>query len=105
MAQVYKGAGTAVAKLPGIQPELDKAASGILARAKARAAAHVDEGNYLASLQVRSVPGRKGVRDRLVESTHPASVAIEYGHWHDTKKGKIFVPGQYILKGAIKGGA
>lgn len=104
MAQVYKGAGTKVAKLPGIQPELDKAAAAILARAKSRAASHVDTGGYLSSLQVRSVPGRKGVRDRLVESTHPASVAIEFGHLNYTKKGAVFVPGQYILKGAIKGG-
>lgn len=104
MAQVFDGAGTKVAKLPGIQPELDKVASEILARAKARATPHVDEGDYLASLQVRSVPGRKGVRDRLVESTHPASVAIEFGHLNYTKKGAVFVPGQYILKGAIKGG-
>lgn len=104
MAHVYDGTGIKLAKLPGVQAEVDKAAAGILARAKARAAAHVDTGDYLDSLQVRNVKGRKGVRDRLVESTHPASVAIEFGHLNSTKKGAVFVPGQYILKGAIKGG-
>lgn len=105
MAKVFDGTGIKLAKLPGVQAEVDKAAAAILSRAKARAATHVDTGDYLDSLQVRNVKGRKGVRDRLVESTHPASVAIEFGHLNYTKKGAVFVPGQYILKGAIKGGA
>lgn len=104
MAHVYDGTGIKLAKLPGVQAEVDKAAAAILSRAKARAATHVDTGDYLDSLQVRNVKGRKGVRDRLVESTHPASVAIEFGHRNHTKNGEVFVPGQYILMGAIKGG-
>ena len=40
MAKVYKGVGVKLARLPGVQPELDKAAAAILARAKGLAAQH-----------------------------------------------------------------
>ncbi|QGJ94142.1 hypothetical protein QEH32_gp10 [Corynebacterium phage EmiRose] len=98
MAQVYKGAGTKIAKLPGVQAALSTASGEVLARAQAAASEHVETGGYLSSLEVISVPGKKGVTDRMVVANHPASVAIELGH--RTKSGKV-VPGQHILNKAI----
>ena len=100
MAQVFKGAGTKIAKLPGVQPVLDTAAAGVLARATANASAHVDTGEYLSKLHVQPVRGKKGVRDRLVVAGHPAAISIEYGHL--SRNRSTFVPGQYILTRAIK---
>lgn len=102
MAQVFKGAGTKVAKLPGIQPLLDAAASAILARAAANAAAHMDTGSYASSLRVHTVPGKKGVMDRLVVAEDPAAVHIEYGHLSGGKTPQ-WVPGQFILTKSIGG--
>lgn len=98
MAQVYKGAGTKVAKLPGIQPELDKAARTILNRAKGLAARRADSGRYLRSLNAVTVPGKKGVKDRLVYSSDPGAIPIEFGHI--SRSGK-WVPGQRILLSAL----
>lgn len=98
MAQVYKGAGTKIAKLPGVQPVLQAAAEELKAKAAALAAEHVETGAYASSLEVRTVPGKKGVKDRLVIADDPASAIIEFGHL--TKKG-TWVEGQYILSRAL----
>lgn len=104
MAVVYKAAGTRVAKLPGLQPVLQAEALAILATAKALAASHTDTGAYSASLTVKSVPGRKGVRDRLVVANDKAAIHIEYGHLRVQENGKpVWVPGQYILTRALTG--
>lgn len=104
MALVFKGAGTKVAKLPGIQPLLQAEAVAIMAAAKALASAHKDTGAYSASLQIKTVPGRKGVKDRLVLANDKAAVHIEYGHLQVPKSGKpVWVPGQFILTRAYTG--
>ena len=98
MAQVYGGAITGLLKEDGVQAELTVAAEGILQRAEELAAQHIDSDRYRSSLRVRNVPGKSGVRDRLVESTDPGAVPIEYGH---LTRGGRYVPGQYILTRAI----
>lgn len=98
--RVYRGSGTKVAKLPGVQAELDKGAQKVLARAKANAAAHFKTGAYAASLGVAVVPGRNGVKDRMVYSSDPAAVPIEFGHV--AANGRV-VPGQRILLNALYG--
>lgn len=100
MAQVFAGAGTKVAKLPGVQPELDKAARSILNRAKGLAARRADSGAYLRSLNAMAVPGKKGVTDRIVYSSDPGSIPIEFGH---VSKSGQWVPGQRILLRALYG--
>ena len=100
MAEVYKGVGTKLAKLPGLQPVLQDTAEDIKAKAVALASGHRDTGAYASSLKVQSVPGKKGVTDRLVIADDPASVPIEFGHL--TKSGK-WVEGQYILTRALYG--
>lgn len=104
MAEVYKGTGTKIARLPGIQPELDKAAAAILARAKAGAAARANTTRYLNSLKTGTTPGRSGVVDREVYSDDPGAVAIEFGHLSRGKHGATWVPGQRILLNALYGG-
>jgi hypothetical protein len=105
MAQVFKGAGQKVAKLPGLQPVIQSAAMGILARARALAGGQADTTAYMSSLHVVPTPGRRGVTDRLVVAGDPAAVHIEYGHLATRKDGgATWVPGQYILTRAINGG-
>lgn len=98
--KVFKGSGTQVAKLPSVQPLLDRGAAKILAKAKQNAAVHFKTGEYSNSLGVASVPGKKGVVDRMVYSTDPAAVPIEFGH---LTKGGRFITGQRILLNALYG--
>lgn len=107
MAQVYKGAGTKVAKLPGIQPLLDKAA----ARIKAAAVSNISStsagstGAYASSLEVRKVRGKKGVMDRLVVANDSGAIHIEYGHLEGGQGGSpTWVPGKFPLTNAIRMG-
>ena len=107
MAQVFKGAGTKVAKLPGIQPLLDKAAT----RIKAAAASNISSssagstGAYASNLEVRKVRGKKGVMDRLVVANDPGALSIEYGHLQGDPGGSpTWVPGKFPLTNAIRMG-
>lgn len=100
MATVYKGTGLKMAKLPGVQGALDVAAARVMARAKANIAGHTDTGHYAASLHVQTVPGRSGVKDRLVVAGDPAAIAIEYGHF--ARDGKTYVAGLHPLGKAIR---
>ncbi len=103
MATVYSGVGTKMAKLPGVQPLLEEGAQKIKAKAEANAAAHRKTGRYSGAFRVRAVPGKKGVVDRIVENTHPAANAIEFGHravGRDGEPGR-FVPGQFNLTRAL----
>ena len=106
MAKVYKGAGTKVARLPGIQPELDVAAMKVMLRAKAEAAASIRTGHYESSFEIKRVPGKRGVTDRLVVNNDEGSVAIEYGHVTPASRRSPgrFVPGKFILTRAVNGG-
>lgn len=103
MANVYDGTGVKIARLPGIQTELDGAAAEILARAKAGAARHADTKHYLKSLKMGPISGPRGVVDREVYSDDPAAIAIEFGHLAKGKRGVAWVPGQRILLNALYG--
>lgn len=102
MAEVYKGTGTKVAKMPGIQPHLDAAAAVVAARAKAIAAEYTDTGAYGRSIGVESVPGKKGVVDREVFADDPAAIPLEFGYVTRGKRPRA-VPGRYILTRAMNG--
>ena len=104
MATVYNGTGAKIARLPGVQPELDVAAGKILAKAKTLAAQHVDSSAYLNSLKMGTVAGRSGVVDREVYSDDPGAVAIEFGHLATGKKGATWVQGHRVLLNALYGG-
>ena len=109
MATVNKNAGVVVARIVGRDPIMDQVAGKLLAKAVGRASRHVKTGSYIRSLKIANVPGKKGVRDRLVYSDDPAALSIEYGH-AQRRRGDhgrnsadfVFVPGQFILSGAIR---
>lgn len=103
MANVYKGTGVKIARLPGIQPELDKAAASVLSRAKGLAAQRANTTQYLNSLKSGTTPGKSGVVDREVYSDDPGAIAIEFGHLAGGKRGATWVPGQRILLNALYG--
>lgn len=108
MATVHRGAGTRVAKLPGIQPLLDAAAVKIKSAAAANVSASsgASTGAYASSLEIRKVRGKKGVMDRLVVANDPGAVHIEYGHLEGGEGGHpTWVPGKFPLTRAIRGGA
>lgn len=101
MAKVYKGTGTKVAKLVGKTAPMDAAAEKVQAKAEANAATRRDTGAYSGSFKTTSVPGKKGVTDRMVYNSHPAAVAIEFGHFTG-EEGGSWVPGQFNLIRAAK---
>ena len=102
MAEVYKWVGTGVARMAGNDPEMDRVAHMVLTIATARAVAHRLTGDYISKLGVKNVPGKKGVRDRLVFAGDKAAYSIEWGHWAPRKgaPGATWVPGQHIMGGA-----
>lgn len=102
MAKVFKGTGTKVAKLPGIQPSLDGAARDVLNRAKALASRRRDTGMYMRSLFAVPTRGEKGVIDRLVIAGDPAALPIEFGALVGEEDPK-FIPGQFIMTRAGSG--
>lgn len=107
MAVVFKNVPNMVARIAGDDIEMDVAAHKLLALAKARAMKHRLTGAYISQLKVENVAGKKGVRDRLVVAGDKAAMSIEYGHAvrtsnDDPSKADFkWVPGQYILTGAI----
>lgn len=104
MARVHKSASVKVAKLAGVQAQLDVHAQKIRARAAANAATAAETGEYSSKFEVEVVQGKKGVMDRLVTNTHPASSAVELGHFAEKADGSTgqFVPGRFDLIRAIK---
>lgn len=104
MAWVDPEAGAMLARMPGVQPLLDAGAEKIRAKAEANAKQHFRTGRYSGAFEVRKVPGKKGVQDRVVENTHHAANSIEFGHFADGKDGRPgkFVPGQFNLTRAAQ---
>lgn len=107
MGTVYATAGPEAAKIAGRSPEMDAAAAKTKAVVLALAAGHTKTGNYARNVRSANVRGKNGVRDRLVETTDPAAVSIEFGHWWVTPEGKrikwikglfIFVRARGIVK-------
>lgn len=103
MAEVYRWVPQGVARMAGNDPEMDRVAHELMAIVIARAVRHRLTGDYISKLSVKSVPGKKGVRDRLIVAADKAAYSIEWGHWAPKKglPGARWVPGQHILGGAI----
>lgn len=103
MAEVYKHVPNEVARMVGNDSVMDETAHSLMAIVIRRALAHRLTGDYIDHLHVKNVPGKKGVRDRIVEATDKAAYSIEWGHWSPRKgePGAVWVPGQHILGGAV----
>lgn len=102
MAEVYKNAAIIAARIAGNDSIMDEVAHRLLAAAIRRAVAHRLTGDYLSNLGVANVPGKKGVRDRIVYAKDKAAWSIEWGHTVTRGDGTSYwLPGQHILGGAI----
>lgn len=110
MATVYAWVPNGVARMAGRSDEMDHVAHKLYRLALGRAQSHRLTGMYISKLSVKEVPGKKGVRDRMVIAGDIAAMSIEYGHavrfnrGSDAPKNSYnfkWVPGQYILTGAI----
>lgn len=108
MAEVYAWVPVGVAKMAGNNSEMDDVADRLKRISFALALNHRLTGAYLAQLHTKNVAGKKGVRDRLVVAGDKAAMSIEYGHAVRIKNAGRneynfkWVPGQYILTGAIR---
>lgn len=105
MATVIKGRrlNGMVAGIAGLDPEMDLAAAKVLARIEAVASRHDKSGDFASSFRVSRVKYH-GVTDRMVESTDPAALSIEYGHMtRSSKKRRLrkWVPGLKIVNEAV----
>lgn len=109
MATVYSWVPQGVARMAGNDQEMDRVAKKLYTLARARAEQHRLTGVYISKLSIKNVPGKKGVRDRMVIAGDKAAMSIEYGHTVRIRRKDImkngpeyrWVPGQYILTGAI----
>jgi hypothetical protein len=89
--------------MAGNSEEMDVVARALMFIVKRRARAHQLTGDYMGRLSVKNVPGKKGVRDRVVAADDKAAYSIEWGHFSPRKgePGATWVPGQHILGGAV----
>lgn len=102
MAEVYAWVPNGVARMVGNDSVMDEVAHKVLAIVEARALAHRLTGEYISQLSVANVPGKKGVRDRMIFAGDKAAYSIEWGHTVTRRDGTSYwLPGQHILGGAI----
>lgn len=104
MAQVYKSAGIAAARVAGEMPEMDSAMNEVEGAVRAEAARHSRTGAFARSIRSGRVKGKKGVTDRLVWSEDSAAWSIEFGHLAG-KRGspnRRPVPGKHVFANAVK---
>lgn len=102
MAEVFRWVPNGVARMAGNDPEMDRVARLVLFTAKQRARQHMLTGDYIGKLTARNVPGKKGVRDRMIFAGDKAAYSIEWGHTVRRKDGTSYwLPGQHILGGAV----
>lgn len=98
MAYVNRMVHLPVSIMVGESSEMDHAADAVRARVVSEASKHRKSGAYINSIKTRKVRGRQGngklVTDRIVYTTDPAALSIEYGH--ETLSGTR-VPGQLIF--------
>ncbi|GIT80182.1 hypothetical protein LLS1_18510 [Leifsonia sp. LS1] len=103
MAEVFANAGIEAALLAGESDGLDEIANTLLRRAKANAAKHAKDGTFENSLEVVRTRGKRGVTDRLVQSTDPLAVPKELGHALVRDGETIgYVKGQHSLGNAVR---
>ena len=103
MAKVNKSASVLVAKIISKNPIMDAVADRVAAEVKAGWEAHADTHEIAASIQVKNVPGKKGVRDRIIYSDAPGVISAEFGHLAGkrTSKKRKYVPGLHIFGKAV----
>jgi len=102
MAEVFRGVGNMVARMVGNHSVMDETAHMVMRIVEQRAIRHRLTGDYMSKLSVKNVPGKKGVRDRMIFAGDKAAYSIEWGHTVTRRDGTSYwLPGQHILGGAI----
>ncbi len=96
------------AVIAGRSVEMDVAARRTLRAVKIVAGGNRNTGAYIRGLEVHAVRGERGtgkqVTDRVVTSTDPATLSIEYGHLvrYANARRVRWVPGQHIMQRALQ---
>lgn len=89
------------ARLAGGHPMMDEVAEMVAERVRGEAELIRDTGHLAASIQIASVWGPEGVRDRWVFSDDPGAAAIEYGY-RDKATGRLHAGRRVFRTGAAK---
>jgi len=104
MAWVSRTAHILAAREGGERVEMDTVAKNTKFKILALMGPHNKSGEFSRSIRIRSVMGPARVRDRVVESTHPEAVNIEFGHMWVTPEGKVIkrVAGIHVFSRAFQ---
>lgn len=78
MVSLNRGVSTEAARMIGDSAEFDSVME--QRRARIQGLAPTRTGAFRESIQMRKVPGKKGVTDREIYSDDPAALSIEFGH-------------------------
>lgn len=97
MVSLNRTIGTRAAKIAAESPEFEDGAQSIARDVRAEAGKHRVTGDFQSSVVVKPVKGSRGVTDRLVTSTDPAALSIEYGHLVKSKRGVKYVRGKHVF--------
>lgn len=81
MASVTAFAHITAAREASHYPEMAAGALKVKAALLGTIAGHTKSGNLAASIHIRDRVTKAGIVDKLVESTDPNILSIEYGHW------------------------
>lgn len=106
-AQVNGSVRVEAAIIAGKSAEMDVVAGRAQRAVRTVAAAHRNTGAFINGIVVATVPGERGtgrrVDDRVVSSTDPGTLSIEYGHIvrHKNARRVTYVPGQHIMSKAM----
>ncbi len=105
MSDVYvrEDARLVAAIIAGNHPEMDRGAARVHRSVRSVAIGHRLTGDFIDGLTVQTVPGEIGVgrqvNDRVVSSTDPGTLSIEYGHFVRYKNSRRvrWIPGQHPM--------
>lgn len=89
MASVAKFAHIEAARVASHHPAMDIGAAKVKSVLLGVIASHTKSGDLARSIRVIDRPTKSGVVDRLVESTDPNILSIEYGHWWYNPRGEL----------------
>lgn len=109
MASIEKNAYLKAAIIAGGSHEMDAVAHRLKGNLITEAARHNLTGAFMRSFFVKTVPGETGtgrqVNDRIVGSTDPAALSINYGHIAGSRENQTDqstrVPGKHVFEKAI----
>ncbi|MDO5619273.1 DUF5403 family protein [Kocuria sp.] len=98
MVELDRDVSVQAARMVGESAQFDKVVESRRARIVSLAPTH--SGAFAQSIRTKRVAGKRGVQDRVIYSTDPGALAIEFGYV--TKAGKP-VPGHFAFTRGISG--